>query len=884
MTEKKLAIADTKIKLRHKETYVTEGTNERALAFPRGVYRGFIPRKSSTANTSVWLAVDPLSPTPPPPKLYEDSFAIYAEYKDATNNGWALSVREYADVEIDVSTLLPITAPGSSYLYVYITADYEIGTTTTAHYVVSDEDPYDSLSSNYDLDVIMIGRIPVSNRDSTITFDITNPATLTDVLAVTKYPTPTADKTGLTLSAGDNALGFMNSIQAWKLPSVNQKEAMDNANSPDSSNPFMTQDDVERYVADPAYFDKSILASGAGNTFTLTGDIYIGKGTLQEAISYFRIVDSTGQKASFSDGGDIRITDIKDSGGAASLNPSVDADSEGFYTDPILVVTTTSELPASTTVGATIWYAQKKTLLNFLQAPVKKTPVEIGVHASDVSVKTREYPPGWSGGKNLNDIENRVHRSIRGTNHFFKTDAHIAGRSNWLQTIPDAIVGNSPIVTTMGVRCLLTTRTQDDGSLLLIFLTGDADLVILKHDPSSHSSVSYASYLKDFVFALPGTGKVDLTVVPPFALTSPLHAWYATGMCCDGQNLYVRFRDTTWTGSSGSEYQVVMAFTIDDDGMGISPNSGWYASNPAGLSLGTGGAWGAQEQFTYGDDIIVADDDHVAVCCSWVDIGTGAADPTLHAIGIIDKSNGAIVYGSGDFGGSVSGGLYSVGPMVSDGVDVYCCATDDRDAADPNMQYVFRVSVSNPQSYSVASWTSVPRTLTSTVEAFVTGMEFDGRALWILCNDVGTDSALVIADTNTVVDGICAIYDVGGGNCEKIGGTCFDGKNMWVCRDPYSGSLRDRPFLDRLSVARVSRLADGSFQTGTTSSGSEIYNSLVVESVKVMSEYVTTGCNTWTVNRPCFDGETIWFSPESVLVAGNDYGKIFRISLVKSRG
>ena len=55
MTVENFSISNTKVKLRYRETYVTEGANEKSLAMPRGIYRGFIPRKSATADTKIWL-------------------------------------------------------------------------------------------------------------------------------------------------------------------------------------------------------------------------------------------------------------------------------------------------------------------------------------------------------------------------------------------------------------------------------------------------------------------------------------------------------------------------------------------------------------------------------------------------------------------------------------------------------------------------------------------------------------------------------------------------------------------------------------------------------------------------------------------------------------
>lgn len=251
MSVETFSISETKIKLRYRERYITEGVNEKSMAFPRGCYRGLIPRQSAVPDQSIHLAIDPLSMG-----MDEDSFAIFTEFNEgaSTYDGWSVSIREVADIELDLSgtPLMPIPG-GVFYLYVYILADYEIGQTTAATYNVSDEDPYNVASTNYNPDAIMVGRIPVVPAAATITFDITNTAVYDDVMAVRKTPQPTPYRLLSSFGAGDDYFGLVSGIERWSIPTTSQKQAMNAASSPGLTNPFLTTN--EPHIVPTLYVD-----------------------------------------------------------------------------------------------------------------------------------------------------------------------------------------------------------------------------------------------------------------------------------------------------------------------------------------------------------------------------------------------------------------------------------------------------------------------------------------------------------------------------------------------------------------------------------------------------------------------------------------------------
>ena len=115
MTIHGIDVSPDNVKLKYRERYVTEGENERSLAYPSGCYRGFIPEDSITPDMKVHLNIDPLS------FGYDtDSFAIFNRYNDA-GEGWSLSIREPTDIVLDLTGTAfdPIPA-GVTYLYLYI--------------------------------------------------------------------------------------------------------------------------------------------------------------------------------------------------------------------------------------------------------------------------------------------------------------------------------------------------------------------------------------------------------------------------------------------------------------------------------------------------------------------------------------------------------------------------------------------------------------------------------------------------------------------------------------------------------------------------------------------------------------------------------------------
>lgn len=147
----------SEIRMRYEEPYLTEGLNKKvAVALPRGVYRGFLPRTSATA-LAVTFAADPNT---------GDSVALLE-----TTGEHSIQVRVAGDL-----TALDLSAFAGSTVVVYLEASYTLGTTTTATVEAITQTSYNALTQAEKDRLITLatiavpasGTIPESAIDPTI--------------------------------------------------------------------------------------------------------------------------------------------------------------------------------------------------------------------------------------------------------------------------------------------------------------------------------------------------------------------------------------------------------------------------------------------------------------------------------------------------------------------------------------------------------------------------------------------------------------------------------------------------------------------------------------------------------------------------------------------
>ncbi|MFA4971266.1 MAG: hypothetical protein WC683_01550 [bacterium] len=364
-------IDEGKIKLAWREKYVTDGANERALAHPRGAYRGYWVFPRLVADTVLRLQIDPYTP---PHHVDEDQFAVYAN----RDRGFAVSVRETMDVEIDCAALFPpMGLPADETWYVYIVADYSAYNTTTAHYRVENTDPHDIAQLNYDPYAVILCAIPMP-MGSTIFPDFAL-WPLAGMYERRSLPSPTARQTPGDLVEGDEFWGLLDSVSKWCLGTG-----------------AASGEDV-RSFAEPTV---ETYAGLVGVTqFQLSGLYFVGTGAVGTAAKHFRLLHSTAtQNAPLlgSDAGLLRVGDVYQTDGITLLTPSADADAEGFYEDPWVEISFAATVDVAFTGTLRLLCYKKQTLLTLDNAPAGAFPVgdiEVVGHAVQVAARAAAGTP-----------------------------------------------------------------------------------------------------------------------------------------------------------------------------------------------------------------------------------------------------------------------------------------------------------------------------------------------------------------------------------------------------------------------------------------------------------------------------------------------------------
>jgi len=868
MTVENFSISNEKVKLRYKERYLTEGSNEKSLALARGCYRGFLPRKSAVADMQIWLAVDPLSLG-----FDEDSFAIYSERNDGAPNydGWSVSIREVADVALNLSgsALDPIPL-GVTYLYVYTVANYVPVSVTTATYDVADEDPSNIASSNYNPDAILIGRIPVTPGAVVIDFDITNPVVYADVVAARKLPTPTPVNDASTLTSGDDLWGYIDSVSLWAVPTVDQKDALDGASSPNAANPFATMDDVARkYFAEPAMQNTTIFNITPGQKVPLSGRWYIGDGGIGDAARYFNLTDNDSNgTAAFGDGGVVYVGIVYNTAGTSILNPSVDADAQGFYNNPQIYIVSESSVAASSSISINVYGYKRAQLTTIDQTPVQALPTTRVTHTQMVRPPEFSNPPAWFQTNNpdygnLTRGLELLHKRNRGPAHPLWTDSKVSGRLIDSDDVPDGCMTNEGYYPVGFGSFRHVTSARDDEGNVIVYMA-----------EALGGSYSACYNIVEFFDQTKTAVVYDIATILPAASVG---WWYITGMCCDNNRLYIRVRDTDFIGTAD---HYVFCFNIGSAG-GLTLNSSWPA---AGLYIDT---YAGPPNVTHpdSDDIILAAPGKLATVNGDNDLQ--AAAPSTAGVVIIDASNGTILtQGCGDIGSLGLGTpVYACGPLVSTGEDSvpYSVYYGLYSSVAGEFVGVHGVKISDATTSWKTSWWAPVNTPSNLASAHVASMVWDGMYLNIVMTDFVVPGALArtwvqmpsVRQNGPVLTDIYAI-DTSANLDMMLGPAGYDGKNSWIVYwDDDTAEVK----LHKLSHQRIN-----AEMSGLGGSWIQPYSELKKDQASWMWPYSYSAGDVlfWWQNRAHFDGMNLWYAPEwepGELWAG----VLFKLSLLKSR-
>lgn len=817
-------ITEEKIKLRYREKYLTEGANERASAIIRGLYRGFYLAPTGVPDKSVWLVVDPFSPAK---ELDPDSFAIY-NAKDDAGDAYALSIRETGSIELDLTTIWP---GGLDTLYVYMEASYSLGSATAATYNVSDEDPHDSLSSNYNPYALMIGIITYDFSIGNLDFDPEDPGLPLGWYRYRTTPQPTwvdSDLFDGGYEKGDQQWGAISGFERRNLPDADEKDAMDFAASPSQANPFATMGDGPlKYIGEPT--KETHTLNPGFNTIDLSGWYYIGKsGIARSANQYFALMQEGKGETAYNpdDNLPMRIVYIYKESTTTPVDPTVDSDTNGFILNPRVAY-----ISSASAADYDLWAFRKEQISTLEQVPAHAMPVGGVVtlpHSSYIRKILHTTPPVGDA-KNYGFVDNSLRRldvSNRGYAPEDWTNGEVSSRA-YLMGTADAQMFAPQSDNVRSILPWTTTQMEswrDPNS-------GVPYLIMPLYDPVGSGIWAIGKY--DTVGGSITTKDMDPEM--------PSGTWHLTSIAVDEDSIYVRLYRPSDTAER------IHALNASD----LQPK--WPSSvlvAASSLSLFS----------VYDPHIAVVDDTRVAVNL-WANDLLGGI-PGTHVIVFYDKSNGAFIAGgSGDattqplwpFGAGSS--FYARGPFCSDGENIYWPSYRDLTDTGPILQ----LNIANPSTSAVANWSH--NGLGSS--ARTGGVVYDGDMIW----GFGEDEVGVCLARGSGIGYYSGLQLANPGD-EFWGGVCIDGKNIWaVTLNLAIGRFE----LHKISPRKLSNMWGLSVP---------LYDDVIESRVSILDNEAVNFLSLRWYNRPCFDGENIWVIPD--VIPGFPWtGYIYRLPLVK---
>lgn len=321
MTELTQAITNSKISIRWAEEYVSRGSNRQMSIAPPGLYDGGVVDYSTTTTL----------------RIAAGTYVL----RDVSN-GYGLVLRDTDAATIDCSSLFP--AASTKTWYVGVRATYTTGSDTTCEYYITDVAP--STEHFVGKDALITTTVTINASDTGLdqsTFTVLSGA------KPTAYPLRSSE--GAVLST-DREFGFVNNVQAYGIPSPDERDALEgypSSSSPDAANPFLTK----AYLSgDASVNDYQSVTISSNVKFQLSGDIYVGKGTTSASVRpWFRLLSSVYDTSPYelSDGSLVTVDYLKTSSDATTIVPSTHADADGFYSNPWVYLTSSGgAIPNST--------------------------------------------------------------------------------------------------------------------------------------------------------------------------------------------------------------------------------------------------------------------------------------------------------------------------------------------------------------------------------------------------------------------------------------------------------------------------------------------------------------------------------------------------------
>ena len=765
------------VKMKWREPYVTSGVNAKDTAMALGCYRGFWIEETAVPSQSIRLRTYSADGTGS--GVVPDSFAVVRN----TLDGYALAVREDSDVTISLAAMLVWPLAAQTDVWISISITYTENATTVARYNVSDTDP--TIADPY---CTVIGMIRIDAGANTIDFGTNATAFYTD----RTEPSPTARETIGDYVSGDTLFGSMSGTDRWKLPTVDQKKAMDAANSPSATNPFATEDDTNRrYFAEPTIVN---VTFGAASLYyeldsATYGSFYIGDGATGTAKEYFdiRLADShealqrINVAGSQEGSGDhVYIASIRNTSNAV-LNPAVDADSEGFYSSNVRVYLNIV-YNSSATTSMDIKYGRKRAYSDLDQAPAKalgNLMVDRYDHADNV-LAPFERGVGWlpkGNGTTVSDWFGNLKRKGRG-HHSPRYDEESIASRIYNRAYSEAQVYNVATQSTLTAvtwpRCFAygIDEETDDRYILMSISTGGREQIQRStiHPDGYFSGVAYIDPITTIHAAYGGS-------------VSSIADWRIVSIASDGYYFYLRAIAQT---TGGTTVNVLDCWQVG----GVSParRSGWgpvHIGEPA-TALTT-----SHTDSDYNAiHVIVANDNYVAVNEYWKDIKDGGS--VSRGVALYSKSVGTLAstgYGNATSHSQVAAQI--AGPMVSDGSNIYFTVISDGSDALRNRIGVGQCTISNPQNVQSGATFREADTNSFLVAGAAKNptrsLVYDGANVWLhsrfFWGGMPVDPAASVINPAS----LWITFDMT--QAYEFGPSVFDGKYLWFCLADVDGSL-----------------------------------------------------------------------------------------------
>lgn len=783
------AVATGSVRMRWREPYIGGGVNTVAGAHPSGCYRGFWIEETTPPSTSIVLTTT--SPEGHGIGVDLDSCAIVA---DNGEGGYALAVREAADVTLSLAPFFGVPLPGVTEFWIGLVLTYTESASTVANYVISLTDPrLDPLTPH----AIIIGGLIVGAGATDVTLR-GGTANAVAVYTERTLPTPTAREAMTDYVSGDVPFGLMAGTDRWLLPTADQKDAMTAANSPSGTNPFATEaNTTDKVIAEPTVVTMTLAA---GITYVdiaaSYGPFYLGIESGYMAVRKFVDVRPHGSQLAlrmYSGDQSNGVSSISRIGTSTTIVPPTDTDASGYYTGGIrvnLLYAVSQTVSTSIDVG----YLRKRTVGTLNDTPTYAIPnVAIVKHDHADNILCRKNEDVNIGMPLYADATLTTHltalwQKVRGSNYLTDGDKDVASKLYAYSQAHPYNESSQYTLPAVAYQRVLSYGYDYNGTGLRYILASITDGGLQK----------IGRYIVTGRTVYASGSAIDVTTraaaaaalqSPPVSIASA--NWRIAGCASDGTNIYVRLY-----GESGAfGYHYLDAYNITT-GVAIWANPVYIVGTPSDVIV-----YANYTAVFNTLHVIMATSTLVAVNVPWQNIlDGGAAARGIYLYSIVDGAFVRAGHGNGEeyVPDSPHTDARCSGPMVSDGTYLYFSVNCYADATAMMQHGIGHLLITDPtldppRTGAKFAQINSNQLLSSTLVNPIRSLVFDGTFVW-----VNMRFGLYAVDPLSLITEP-VLYFTDDSEFFEFGPAIFDGKNLWFCclRSPYAEGVGNTT-IDRL--------------------------------------------------------------------------------------